>query len=148
MSFFTNYRYTVRSRGNEEPIITSRPDIIETPDTIILAFDIECSKLPLKFPDANSDQIIMISYMIDGQGFLITNREIINAHIEDFEYTPKPEFEGRFTVFNEPDEKSTLRQFFDHILDIKPHCFVTYNGDFFDWPFIETRAAAHGMDMK
>lgn len=32
-----------------------------------MAFDIETTKLPLKFPDAESDQIMMISYMIDGQ---------------------------------------------------------------------------------
>ena len=36
------------------------------------------------------DQIIMISYMIDGQGYLICNREIISEDVEDFEYTPKP----------------------------------------------------------
>ncbi len=24
---------------------------------------------------------------------------------------------------------------------------VTYNGDFFDWPFIQARAEQHGMDM-
>ena len=24
---------------------------------------------------------------------------------------------------------------------------MTYNGDFFDWPFVETRAAQYGMDM-
>ena len=24
---------------------------------------------------------------------------------------------------------------------------MTYNGDFFDWPFIETRAAKHELDM-
>lgn len=33
----------------------------------MLAFDIETTKLPLKFPDAETDQIMMISYMIDGQ---------------------------------------------------------------------------------
>lgn len=36
----------------------------------------------------------MISYMIDKQGFLITNREVVSEDIQDFEYTPKPEFEG------------------------------------------------------
>lgn len=36
-------------------------------DPIVLAYDIETTKLPLKFPDANIDQIMMISYMIDGQ---------------------------------------------------------------------------------
>ena len=84
----------------------------------------------------------MISYMIDGQGYLvkntdffstylfkwdlmysicfnksrkkekiyelvtwfiqITNREIIASDVDDFEYTPKPEFEGMFIVYNEP----------------------------------------------
>ncbi|XP_046997014.1 DNA polymerase epsilon catalytic subunit 1 [Schistocerca americana] len=140
--------YSVQSRGTEPPIIKKRDDIIERPDAIVLAFDIETTKLPLKFPDASSDQIMMISYMIDGQGYLITNREIISADIEDFEYTPKPEFEGLFTIFNEPDEAGLLQRFFDHILDIKPHIFVTYNGDFFDWPFVEARAAVHELDMK
>jgi DNA polymerase elongation subunit (family B) len=31
---------------------------------------------------------------------------------------------------------------------VKPAIYVTYNGDYFDWPFIETRAAKHGMDME
>ena len=35
-------------------------------DPVILAFDIETTKMPLKFPDAIIDQIMMISYMIDG----------------------------------------------------------------------------------
>lgn len=30
----------------------------------------------------------------------------------------------------------------------RPHVFVTYNGDFFDWPFVEARAAIHHLDMK
>lgn len=41
--------------------------MIEPPEPIVLAYDIETTKLPLKFPDANIDQIMMISYMIDGQ---------------------------------------------------------------------------------
>ena len=39
-------------------------------------------------------QVFMISYMIDKRGFLIVNREIVSEDIADFEYTPKPEFEG------------------------------------------------------
>jgi DNA polymerase epsilon subunit 1 len=74
------------------------------PDPVILAFDIETSKSPLKFPDVTRDAIMMISYMINGRGFLITNREIVAADIEDFEYTPKPDFPGVFTIFNEATE--------------------------------------------
>lgn len=142
--------YNIRCKpgGMERPIITPRPDIIERPEPIILAYDIETTKLPLKFPDAQSDQIMMISYMIDGQGYLITNREIISQDVDDFEYTPKPEFEGNFVVFNEENELALIQKFFDHIMEVKPHVIVSYNGDFFDWPFVETRAAIYDLDMK
>ncbi|KAH0625488.1 hypothetical protein JD844_015027, partial [Phrynosoma platyrhinos] len=117
-------------------------------DPVVLAFDIETTKLPLKFPDAETDQIMMISYMIDGQGYLITNREIVSEDIEDFEFTPKPEYEGPFCVFNEPDEAHLIQRWFEHVQETKPTIMVTYNGDFFDWPFVEARAAAHGMNMQ
>ena len=51
----------------------------------VCAWDIETTKLPLKFPTAESDVIMMISYMIDGQGYLIINREIVSTDIEPFE---------------------------------------------------------------
>lgn len=65
---FAGAWYSIKSRGTAlPPIITRRDDIIERPDLIVLAFDIETTKLPLKFPDSSVDQIMMISYMIDGQ---------------------------------------------------------------------------------
>ena len=77
-----------------------------------MAYDIETTKLPLKFPDSAMDQIIMISYMIDAQGYLICNREIVAEDVDDFEYTPRPEFEGPFIVFNEPDEVCHISIFY------------------------------------
>ncbi|KAK6537956.1 DNA polymerase epsilon catalytic subunit [Orbilia ellipsospora] len=138
--------YTVESKHG---VITLSliEDRLARADPVVLAFDIETTKLPLKFPDALIDQIMMISYMIDGQGFLITNREIVSEDIEDFEYTPKPEYEGEFMIFNEPNERGVLERFFDHIKEAKPTVIVTYNGDFFDWPFVEARASALGIDM-
>uniref|UniRef100_H3G7C4 DNA polymerase epsilon catalytic subunit n=1 Tax=Phytophthora ramorum TaxID=164328 RepID=H3G7C4_PHYRM len=93
------------------------------------------------------DQIYMISYMIDRQGYLIVNREFVSEDIQDFEYTPKEAYPGPFIVFNEENEEQLLKRFFEHILDEKPHIFVTYNGDFFDWPFIDARAQIHGINM-
>nr|XP_020761351.1 DNA polymerase epsilon catalytic subunit A isoform X4 [Odocoileus virginianus texanus] len=140
--------YNVRYRGSAFPVeIARRDDLVERPDPVVLAFDIETTKLPLKFPDAETDQIMMISYMIDGQGYLITNREIVSEDIEDFEFTPKPEYEGPFCVFNEPDEVHLIQRWFEHIQEAKPTVMVTYNGDFFDWPFVEARAAVHGLSM-
>lgn len=70
----------------------------------ICAFDIEATKQPLKFPDPKNDQIIMISYMIGSQGYLIINREIVVEDIEDFEYKGNSECQGQFTIFNEENE--------------------------------------------
>lgn len=117
------------------------------PDPVVLAFDIETCKAPLKFPDADVDAVMMISYMIDGEGFLITNREIISTDIEDFEYTPKPELKGNFTIFNEPDEKAMIVRFFEHIQEVCPTIISTFNGDFFDWPFLDKRASINGLSM-
>ncbi|KAJ5095595.1 hypothetical protein NUU61_004951 [Penicillium alfredii] len=127
--------------------LTCLEERLQRADPVVLAFDIETTKLPLKFPDAVIDQIMMISYMIDGQGFLITNREIVSEDISDFEYTPKPEYNGPFVIFNEPDERAVLERFFEHIKIAKPTVIATYNGDFFDWPFVEARASVQGIDM-
>lgn len=139
--------YNVKVRGSTHVEIKPRPDLLHRPDPVVVAFDIETTKLPLKFPDSAIDSIMMISYMVDGQGYLITNREIVSEDIEDFEYTPRPEFEGPIIVFNEPDEAQLLRRWFDHMEEVKPNIFVTYNGDFFDWPFIDARATVHGISM-
>ncbi|KAL1944013.1 hypothetical protein VTO73DRAFT_3831 [Trametes versicolor] len=120
---------------------------VKRADPVVMAYDIETTKAPLKFPDQAIDQVMMISYMIDGQGFLITNREIVSEDIDDFEYTPKEGYEGPFTVFNEPDEAAVIRRWFSHIQDVKPTVMATFNGDFFDFPFVAARAKVHGIDM-
>ena len=57
-SIFVGTWYTVRCRGGtEQPTFTKREDIIERPDCIVFAYDIETTKLPLKFPDASIDQV-------------------------------------------------------------------------------------------
>ena len=71
--------------------------------------------------------------------------KIVGVPCED--HPQRFKFSGQFIVFNEPDELSLLQKWFDHVLEVCPHIFVTYNGDFFDWPFIEQRAAVHGLDM-
>ena len=55
-----------------ELTLEPRPDIVRRADPVILAFDIETTKLPLKFPDAETDEVMMISYMLDEQGSLLT----------------------------------------------------------------------------
>ena len=121
-----------------------RADLLQRAEPRVCAFDIETTKLPLQFPNAEYDQVcvcqyissaaalvvvqgleldqiasfvhcalvpppghahartcththtqvFMISYMLDRQGYLIINREVVGEDIHDFEYTPKPEFDG------------------------------------------------------
>jgi DNA polymerase epsilon subunit 1 len=154
--------YTIAFNAGQ-PALTQL-ERVKRPDPVVMAFDIETTKAPLKFPDQAIDQVMMISYMVDGQGYLITNREIVSEDIEDFEYTPKEGYEGPFIVFNEPDEvssthekvtnvyslsfqASTIRRFFKHIQDVKPTVMATFNGDFFDFPFLYARSKAHDIDM-
>ena len=51
------------------------------------------------------------------QGFLIVNRDIVTEDIMSFEYTPKPEFEGCFEVFNEENEVKNCAFFCVKALD-------------------------------
>ncbi|CAG8479600.1 11654_t:CDS:2 [Racocetra fulgida] len=115
-----------------------REDIKQRGDPVIFAYDIETTKKPLKFPDSANDPIMMISYMINGMGFLIVNRDIVSEDIEEIEYSPSTQYKGFFKIFNEPSE---------HIQEQKPTIIVTYNGDNFDWPYVEGRASKYGINM-
>jgi DNA polymerase epsilon subunit 1 len=95
-----------------QPAFVPIPERVKRADPVVMAYDIETTKAPLRFPDQAIDQVMMISYMVDGQGYLITNRDIVSEDIEDFEYTPKEGYEGPFIVFNEPDEVSPFLSLF------------------------------------
>ena len=134
---------------NEDGVIELKKDEVRQapPQPRILAFDIECSKEELQFPDAEKDEIMMISYMVDGEGFLVTNRQWFSKDIESFEYSPL-EFYCEFTVWNCANEYEMLVKWFDHVRTIKPHVMVTFNGDSFDWPFVARRAELNGLNLR
>ena len=35
-----------------------------------------------------------------------------------------------------------------HLQEIRPHVIVTYNGDNFDWPYVDTRCKLLGLDLR
>ncbi len=140
--------YTFTPNKHDIGVTLSEQDIETKAEPKYLAFDIECTKAPLKFPDSNIDSIFMISYMIDGQGYLIISRHVVGSDVQDFEYTPTPKYPGPFKIFNEIDEESLIRRFLSEYQRLRPHIVVTYNGDFFDWPFLEARAAFYGLDIR
>ncbi|KAL6523491.1 hypothetical protein OROGR_017094 [Orobanche gracilis] len=139
------YDVSVSSDGVK---LERRHDLLTRAEVHVCAFDIETTKRRLIFPDAEYDFVMMISYMVDGKGYLIINREYVGEDIEDLEYTPKSEFEGCFKVTNVKNEEELIKSWFAHMTEVKPGIYVTYNGDLFDWPFMERRAARYGLIMK
>ena len=129
-------------------VTLSDRDNLQKANPTVLAFDIECTKAPLKFPDAEVDSIFMISYMVNGQGYLLLSRHVVGKDVANFEYTPKPKYPGPFIVMNELTEEALIRRFLTEFHKHAPQIVVTYNGDFFDWPFLERRAAEYGLDLR
>ncbi|ESL12213.1 DNA polymerase epsilon catalytic subunit [Trypanosoma rangeli SC58] len=148
LGVFVGLWYDVTVHEGVATVIRCDDSAYAPPMPTVCAFDIETTKAPLKFPQPEVDQIYMISYMLDGRGYLIINREIVSMDIHPFEYTPKPEYEGIFDTFNEPDEKALLRRFYDEMRKYKPNVYVTYNGDYFDFPFIHARSLFHQLNMR
>jgi len=140
--------YTVTPNMHDLGVTLADQDVEKKANPSFFAFDIECTKAPLKFPDSKVDSIFMISYMVNGQGYLICSRHVVSEDIQDFDYTPKPSYPGPFHIFNEATEKDLLERFFSEYRKHKPQIVVTYNGDFFDWPFVQDRAAVYGLDMR
>ncbi|ORM39971.1 DNA polymerase epsilon catalytic subunit A [Babesia sp. Xinjiang] len=120
------------------------------PPLNVFAWDIECYKAPLKFPDVENDEIILISAMFNGQGYLIVNRSVVARDISEFAYHPSDEMAGAgsFKVFNEQGELKLLQRFFTLITSLAPHIIVTYNGDSFDFPYVQRRAQINGLSME
>jgi DNA polymerase epsilon subunit 1 len=90
----------------------------------------------------------LISYVINEDTFLIVNREICSKDVTSFDFKPTEGIETTVTIFNEKNEESSLRKFFNHIRSCKPLIITSYNGDFFDFPFIEKRAEKYGMTLE
>ncbi|CAD8121665.1 unnamed protein product [Paramecium sonneborni] len=120
-------------------------EIIGMPELRYLAFDIETYKQPLKFPDSKNDPIMMISITHSQNSILITNMQKLGQEVQPFDYAPKPEFSTNVIIYNESDEKALLLRFFKVILDYKPLIISSFNGDRFDWPFIDDRCLVHGF---
>ena len=150
MDVFVGSWYTVSAFHGTTTLRRAAIDHV-SPPLRVLTFDIETTKAPLKFPQPSSDQVFMISVSLDGRGMLLVNRDVVASDIADFEYIPKISDSSRtipVAVSNHKDEKSLLISFFDLVKNFSPHVVVTYNGDNFDFPFLQARAEANDLVLR
>lgn len=117
------------------------------PDLRVLAFDIETTKPPLKFPNAEFDQVMMISILTEEFGELIVNRKIVSEDIKEFEYAAKDDMMAVFRVANEDTEEALLTRFIEVVQEHRPHIITTYNGGQFDWPFVDARMRRYSLSL-
>lgn len=68
--------------------------------------------------------------------------------MEAFDYAPKPAFAVEVDIYNEKNEYDTMKRFFKVIIDYKPTIITSFNGDKFDWPFIENRCVELNLNVE
>ncbi len=62
-------------------MVERRADLLQRAEPRICAWDIETTKQPLQFPNAEYDQVFMISYMIDKQVGSVTEKQVLERPI-------------------------------------------------------------------
>jgi len=85
--------------------------------------------------------------MYETDAILITNRGICGQDVQEFYYRPKEEFECNISIFNESNEKNCLLRFLRLIQEYKPCIISSFNGDKFDWPYVDIRCQINGISL-
>jgi len=94
-----------------------------------MAFDIETYN-PNGMPRPEKDEVIMISYEMDGERKVITSRDV-----------------GREFAIVCKDERAMIKKFLDAIREKDVEVLLGYNSTVFDLPYLKTRADVNGLEF-
>ena len=95
-----------------------------------MSFDIETYN-PKGSPRPDKDEVIMISYEIDGERKVITSKKIDR----DFVIVCK-------------DEREMIKKFLETVKEKDTEVLLGYNSTVFDLPYLKARADANGLDFS
>ncbi len=95
-----------------------------------MSFDIETYN-PQGMPRPEKDEVIMISYEVEGKRLVLTTKKIN----KDF-------------VIYCKDEKEMLQRFLDDIRENDVEVLLGYNSTVFDLPYLKARADCHGLEFS
>ncbi len=112
---------------------------IPIPDLIHLTFDIECKTNGSRFPDPLRDPIVQISCLLRRQ----KKSNEYQIFVFSVGYIPPIDDTIIFWYKRESDMLQGIRDF---ILIVDPDVIYTYNGDYFDWPYLIARAKIYNFD--
>lgn len=118
------------------------------PDSVV--FDLETAKRPFMFPDPSVDEVMSVGAVwSDGSGTVFVNSKHYGPFPSEIEYRGENAHRGKvFSVRSHPDERSTLLAFVGEVKRRAVRCWIGYNSDVFDMPFLSTRCEAHGIPFE
>jgi DNA polymerase I len=119
----------------------------EIPHLKVMSYDIEVRN-PKGMPDADSDEIIMISL---AGNFGMENYQTHGVRAikhEMFERVLSTKKSSKKYVETLKDEKEMILRFIEIINTENPHVILGYNSDIFDFPYINDRAKKLGIKLN
>lgn len=119
----------------------------EIPHLKVMSYDIEVRN-PKGMPDADSDEIIMISL---AGNFGMESRQTHGVRAiehEMFERVLSTKKSSKKYVETFKDEKEMILRFIEIINTENPHVILGYNSDIFDFPYINDRAKKLGIKLN
>lgn len=114
-----------------------------------LVFDLETCKKPFLFPNAEEDEIMSIAALFGEEGFVFVNLTVFNKSDDRVIYMGANEMKNKpFEIVYCETERQMLSKFVKMTLEQKCDCWIGYNSDNFDLPYLETRCAKNDINFK
>jgi DNA polymerase epsilon subunit 1 len=128
-------------------------DINRFPEFLNFGWDIETLTRPPQKPTPKKHPIYLISICLGDVGYIIQNTTIISDTFESYKLNAGKHLETRFNVIRAKDEKDLIEKFLWIFLNAKiddrhPDTIADYNGDDFDFWFLDKRAKLYDIHLS
>lgn len=146
--------YKVSVNADRELVTTiTELDINKFPEFLIIGIDIETNTKPPHKPDPQRDSIYLISICCGESGYLIQNMDILKDKIKPITYKAGSHLTSQFRVIYSNNENDLIADFLWVLLNFKKSnrnadIIATYNGDKFDFWFLNERAKRYGINLR
>lgn len=118
------------------------------PTLYTMVFDLETCKKPYLFPNSKEDEIMSIGVMFNTKGFVFVNLNAFSRSEDMITYMGENDFKNStHTILYFDTEKDMLHRFVHEVLSRPVDCWVGYNSDDFDLPYLHDRCKVYGIDL-
>lgn len=113
-----------------------------------LVFDLETCKKPYLFPNSKEDEIMSIGTMFNTEGIVFVNLKAFSRSEDLITYMGENDFKNTtHKILYFDNEAEMLHRFVHEVCIRSIDCWVGYNSDDFDIPYLSDRCKIHGIDF-